>query len=45
MALAVDGALFASGFGEEEGAPVGDAADDAAGGENDVAGCLSDSVE
>ena len=43
MALVVDGALFAGGFGKEEGAPVGDSSDDAAGGEDDVAGCFCDS--
>ena len=43
VALVVDGALLAGGFREEEGAPVGDAADDATGGEDDVAGCFGDS--
>jgi hypothetical protein len=43
VALVVFGALFSRGFGEEEGAPVADAAYDAAGGEDDVAGCAGDS--
>lgn len=41
----VDCALLAGGFGEEESAPVCDAADDAAGSENLVACCASDSGE
>lgn len=45
MAFAIGGALFASDVGKGEGSPVCDAADDAAGGEDDVAGCLCDSVE
>ena len=43
MAVVVCGALFARRFGEEEGTPVADAADDAAGGEDDVACCACDS--
>ena len=43
MALVVFGALFSRRFGEEEGAPVADAAYDAAGGEYDVSGCAGDS--
>jgi hypothetical protein len=45
VAFVVGGALFARGLGEEEGAPVGDATDDAAGLEDDVAGCAGDSGE
>jgi hypothetical protein len=41
--LVVFGALFAGRFGEQEGAPVADATDDAAGGKDDVAGCARDS--
>jgi len=44
VALSVDGALFASGLGEEEGTPVGDAADDALGGEDDVRRGFGDST-
>ena len=44
MPLVVFGALFPRGFGEEEGAPVRDSADDAAGGEDEGAGCAGDSV-
>ena len=44
VALVVGGACFARGFGEQEGAPVGDAADDTAGGEDDVACCAGDSA-
>ena len=36
--------VLADGFREEEGTPVGDAADDAAAGEDHGAGCASDSV-
>jgi len=36
--------VFLDGFGEEERAPVGEAADDAAGGEDEGAGCAGDSV-
>ena len=43
VALVVFGALFSRGLGEQEGAPVADAADYAAGGEDDVAGCAGDS--
>lgn len=43
VAVAVGCALFARGLREHEDAPVGDAADDAAGGEDDVAGCAGDS--
>lgn len=39
----VDRALLARGLGEQECAPVCQAADDAAGGENLVAGCAGDS--
>ena len=42
MSVLVDGALFAGGFGQEEGAPVGDAAHDAARREHDVAGRFGD---
>jgi len=42
VALAVDGALLARRLGQQEGAPVGDAAHDAAGGEDDVAGRFGD---
>ena len=45
VALAVDGSLLSGGFGEEEGSPIGDAADDAAGAEDNVAGCFGDSVK
>ena len=43
MAVVVGCALLAGGFGEEEGAPVCEAADYAAGGEDLVAGCAGDS--
>jgi hypothetical protein len=43
VAIVVCCALLASGFGEEEGAPVCDAADDAAGCEDLIACCASDS--
>ena len=43
MAVVVGCALLAGGFGEEEGAPVGEASDDATGGEDLVACCARDS--
>lgn len=43
VAVVVGCALLAGGFGEEESAPVCDAADDAAGGEDLVACCAGDS--
>ena len=43
VAVVVGSALLASGFRKEEGAPVCDAADDAAGGEDLVACCAGDS--
>ena len=43
VSLVVFGALFAGGLGEQEGAPVANAADDTARGEDDVAGCARDS--
>jgi hypothetical protein len=43
VAIVVSCALLARGFGEEESAPVCDAADDAACGEDLVACCASDS--
>ena len=43
VAIVVGCALLAGGFGEEESAPVCDAADDAAGGEDLVACCAGDS--
>ena len=43
VALVVFGALFARRLGEQEGAPIADAADYAAGGEDDVASCAGDS--
>ena len=43
MAVVVGCALLAGGFGEQESAPVCDAADDTASGENLVAGCAGDS--
>ena len=43
VAIVVGCALLAGGFGEEESAPVCDAADDAAGGEDLVACCARDS--
>ena len=45
VALMVCSALFSGWFGEEECAPVRDPADYAAGGEDDVACCSSDSGE
>lgn len=42
VALVVGGALFAGGLGEEKSAPVGDAADDAAGGQDEGAGGSGD---
>lgn len=42
VALVVCGALFAGGLGEEESAPVGDAADDTAGGQDEGAGGSGD---
>ena len=45
LALVVCGACFPRRFGEEEGAPVRDAANYAAGGEDLVASCSCDSVE
>ena len=44
VAVVVEGALLAGGFGQEEGSPVCEAADYAAGGEDLVSGCASDSV-
>lgn len=38
------GLMFARGGGEQEDAPIGDAADDAAGVEDKGAGCAGDSV-
>lgn len=38
------GLMFARGGGEQEDAPIGDAADDAAGIEDEGAGCAGDSV-
>lgn len=43
MAGVVGRTLFTGRVGKEESAPVGDATDDAAGGENNVAGCAGDS--
>lgn len=43
VAAVVAGLMFVSGAGEQEDAPVGDAADDAAGPEHDSAGCAGDS--
>lgn len=43
VAVVVNCALLARGFGKEEGAPVCDTADDAAGGEDLVACCAGDS--
>jgi len=43
VAIVVGCALLAGGFGEEESAPVCDAADDAAGGEDLIACCAGDS--
>jgi hypothetical protein len=45
VAVVVGCALLAGGFGEEESAPVCDAADDAAGGEDLVACCTGDSED
>lgn len=42
LALVVRRALLARGLGQEEGAPVGEAADDAAGGEDERAGGAGD---
>ncbi len=44
VALVVDGALFAGRLGKQESAPIGDAADDAAAGEDDVARCFGDTM-
>jgi hypothetical protein len=43
VALVVFGALLSRWFGEQEGAPVADASDYAAGSEDDVAGCAGNS--
>lgn len=43
VAVVVGCALLARGLGEQESAPVCEAADDAAGGEDLVAGCAGDS--
>ena len=43
MTSVVGCALLASWVGEEKGAPVRDATDDATGGEDDVTGCACDS--
>ena len=43
VALVVFSALLSRWFGEQEGAPVGDASNYAAGVEDDVAGCAGDS--
>jgi hypothetical protein len=43
VAVVVGCALLAGGFGEEESAPVCDAADDTTGGEDLVSSCASDS--
>lgn len=40
----VDGALLARRVWEQEGAPIGDPADHAAGGEDYAAGCAGDSI-
>jgi hypothetical protein len=44
VAVVVESALLAGGFGQEEGPPVCEAADYAAGGEDLVSGCAGDSV-
>lgn len=44
MSLVVSGALFAGGLREQEGAPVADAAHDAARGQDNIAGCARDSA-
>lgn len=44
VAFGVAGLVLAPGFGEEEGAPVGDAADDTVRGENEEGGGAGDSA-